>query len=62
MTERLNHTINILEKVSFSKDLFIKEVNKAIALLLPFEVDQLKKWIIDFTKNKSEFEDLLVLV
>lgn len=62
MTERLNHTINILEKVSFSKHLFIKEVNKAIALLLPFEVDQLKKWIVDFTKNKSEFNDVLALV
>lgn len=62
MTERLSHTINILEKVSFSKDLFIKEVNKAIDFLLPFEIDQLKKWIIDFTKNKTDFEDVLALV
>jgi len=62
MTERLNHTINILEKVSFSKDLFIKEVNKAFAFLLPFEIDQLKEWIANFTKNKSEFEDVLALV
>ncbi len=30
MTEQLNHTIKILEKVSFSKDLFLKEITKAI--------------------------------
>lgn len=61
MTERLNHTIKILEKVSFSKDLFLKEIKKAIELLLPFEIDQLKQWISDFTKNKSELEDIVVI-
>lgn len=62
MTERLNHTIKILEKVSFNKDLFIKEVTKAIKFLLPFEIDQLKEWIADFTKNKSDLEDIIVIL
>lgn len=60
MTEQLNHTIKILEKVSFSKDLFLKEIKKAINFLLPFEIDQLKEWIADFTKNKTELEGIMV--
>jgi len=62
MTERLNHTIKILEKVSFSKDLFLKEITKAIEFLLPFEIDKLKEWIADFTKNKSDLEDIIVIL
>lgn len=62
MTEQLNHTIKILEKVSFSKDLFIKEITKAIKFLLPFEIEKLKEWIENFTKNKSELEDIVVIL
>lgn len=62
MTERLNHTIKILEKVSFNKDLFIKEITKAIEFLLPFEIDKLKEWIANFTKNKSELEDIIIIL
>jgi len=62
MTESLNHTIRILEKVSFSKDLFVKEFSKAIKILLPYEIDQLKEWIRNFTKTRTEFKDVLALV
>lgn len=62
MTESLNHTISILEKVSFNKDLFVKEFSKAIKILLPYEIDQLREWIINFTKTKTEFKDVLALV
>lgn len=62
MTESLNHTIRILEKVSFNKDLFVKEVSKAIKILLPYEIDQLKEWIRNFTKTRTEFRDVLTLV
>lgn len=34
----------ILGKVSFSKDLFEKELKKAIQMLVPGEVEQLKIW------------------
>lgn len=34
----------ILSKVSFSKELFEKELQKAIAQLIPREVEQLRAW------------------
>jgi hypothetical protein len=34
----------ILSKVSFSKELFERELRKAIAALVPKEVDQLRVW------------------
>ncbi len=40
----LNYVKTILSKVSFDKKLFEKELNKAIAMLLPVEVDELKRW------------------
>ncbi len=62
MTDRLKHTIKVLEKVSFSKDLFVKEVTKALDILLPYEIEKLKEWITNFTKNKADFEEVLVYV
>lgn len=62
MTERLKHTIKILEKVSFNKELFVKEISKAMDLLLPYEIDQLREWIINFTKNKTDFKEVLIYV
>jgi len=62
MTDRLKHTIKVLEKVSFSKDLFVKEVTKALDILLPYEIEKLKEWIANFTKNKADFEEVLVYV
>lgn len=62
MSERLSHTIHILEKVSFNKDLFVKEVNKAFDILLPYEIEQLKEWIKNFAKNNIEFKEVLVYV
>ena len=51
MTERLSHTINILEKVSFSKDLFIKEVNKAIDFYYPLKLINLKNGLLILQKQ-----------
>jgi hypothetical protein len=34
----------ILSKVSFSKELFEKELKKALAQLIPREVEQLRAW------------------
>lgn len=62
MTDRLKHTIKVLEKVSFSKDLFVKEITKALDILLPYEIEKLKEWIVNFTKNKAEFKEVLVYV
>lgn len=62
MTQSLKHTIKVLEQVSFNKELFVKELKKAKAILLPYELDQLKKWIEGFVKSRNEFNDVLTLV
>lgn len=38
------YTKLILEKVSFDKKLFEKELKKAIKWLVPHEIKELKKW------------------
>lgn len=45
-TTMLNYMKTILSKVSFSKELFEKELKKAIALLVPEELLELKDWCI----------------
>ncbi|MCU0325433.1 MAG: hypothetical protein MUF45_09305 [Spirosomaceae bacterium] len=37
----------ILEKVSFDKELFEKELKKAIKRLIPYERKELRKWCYD---------------
>lgn len=40
----LDYMKTILSKVSFSKELFEKELKKAIAMLVPGELVELKDW------------------
>lgn len=40
----LNYIKTILSKVSFSKELFEKELKKAIKMLVPDELEDLKVW------------------
>ncbi len=44
MLSMLEYIKTILQKVSFDKGLFKKELAKAIKLLIPKEVKQLKRW------------------
>jgi len=44
MLSMLEYIKTILQKVSFDKALFEKELAKAIQLLIPDEVKQLKRW------------------
>ena len=48
------YTKTILKKVSFSSDLFCKELEKALTRLLPYEVKELTIWLKVFTSNKPE--------
>ena len=48
------YTKTILKKVSFSSDLFCKELEKALTRLLPYEVKELTIWLKVFTSNKHE--------
>ena len=40
----LQYIKTVLTKVSFNKELFEKELNKAVILLIPAEIKELKEW------------------
>lgn len=56
------YTKSILERVSFDPILFCKELEKAIKLLLPYEIEQLTEWLLSFTKEKPELRQCLIYV
>ncbi|MGA0559346.1 hypothetical protein ACO2Q8_21990 [Larkinella sp. VNQ87] len=51
MATMLEYIKTILQKVSFDKKLFEKELKKAISLLIPEEVKQLKSWCYEKFSN-----------
>ncbi len=57
-----DYTKSMLEKVSFDPMLFLKELKKAIKALLPYELEQLKKWLDNFTIQKPELKDCLLII
>lgn len=56
------YTKEVLERVSFNPELFVKELKKAIRNLLPYEMEQLKKWLLYYTKEKPELKMCLSVV
>ncbi|WP_111707442.1 hypothetical protein [Lutibacter citreus] len=56
------YTKTVLEKVSFSLDLFKKELEKAFERLLPYEVKELYFWLQEFTQSKPELQKCLPLI
>mgnify|MGYP001000293085 FL=1 len=56
------YTKNILERVSFDPSLFCKELEKALKVLLPYEIEQLTEWLLNFTKEKPELRQCLIYV
>jgi len=57
-----DYTKTILERVSFDPLLFCKELEKALKMLLPYEIEQLTVWLLNFTNEKPELRQCLVLV
>lgn len=57
-----DYTKSVLERVSFDPILFSKELRKAIKNLLPYEIEQLKKWLDFFTKEHPELQPCLTVV
>lgn len=55
-----DYTKSTLESVSFDPNLFKKELKKGVRNLLPYEVDQLKNWLLYYTTNKPELERCLI--
>ncbi len=56
------YTKSILERVSFDPKLFCKELEKAIKNLLPYELEQLREWLLQFTKEKPELKQCLIYI
>ncbi len=56
------YTKTVLEKVSFSVELFQTELKKALKRLLPYEIEELKHWLKRFTRNKPELIPCLRLI
>lgn len=54
-----SYTKSILERVSFDVKLFCKELEKALKNLLPYEIEQLREWLLQFTKEKPELRQCL---
>ncbi len=58
MKNTLNHAKKVLENVSFDRNLFFKELQKASKYLLPYDLEQLYNWVNDFIKTKPELKGL----
>lgn len=56
------YTKTVLKKVSFSVDLFTRELQKAISRLLPYEIDELRLWLESYTKKKPELVVCLKII
>ena len=56
------YTKNILERVSFDPKLFCKELEKALKMLLPYEIEQLTDWLLKYTIKKPELKQCLIYV
>lgn len=58
MKNTLTYAIRILENVSFDKSLFYKEFQKAVKYLLPYDLEQLQQWAVDYMQTKPELQGL----
>ena len=58
----LVYTKSILERVSFDVMLFCKELEKATRVLLPFELDELREWLLSFTEEKPELRQCIIYI
>lgn len=58
--QTIDFTKSILERVSFDAKLFAKELQKAVKVLLPYEIEELTKWFFNFTKGKPELRRCVI--
>lgn len=54
------YTKKVLESVSFDPLLFCKELQKAIQSLLPYEIEELKEWLLNFIQEKPELKGVML--
>ena len=58
----LAYTQKILESVSFDAELFCKELEKSLKLLLPYEIEKLTDWVLNYTLEKPELKQCLIKI
>ncbi len=56
----LEYTKTILHKVSFDVTLFCKEVQKAVQRLLPYEIEELKLFILSLVQQNPKLNQSLI--
>jgi hypothetical protein len=56
----LEYTKTVLEKVSFDATLFCKEVQKAVKRLLPYEIEELRIYILSLVQQNPELDQCLI--
>ncbi len=56
----LEYTKTVLRKVSFDVRLFKRELKKAVSRLLPFEIEELRRWLQQFLEDKPQLKPTLV--
>lgn len=54
------YTKTVLSKVSFDVTLFCKEVKKALQRLLPYEIEELKIWIMALIRQNPQLSQCLI--
>ncbi len=54
-----DYTLSILEKVSFDVHLFTVEFQKALKLLLPHEIEDLKVYVMELIKQNPQLAPCL---
>jgi DNA replication protein DnaD len=58
----LEYYKTVLQKVSFDAKLFSKELKKAISKLLPYEIEELKRWLEHFITDKPQLQGSLIYI
>ena len=56
----LEYTKTVLKKVSFDATLFCREVQKAAERLLPYELEELKVFILSLIQQNPELNQCLI--
>ena len=56
------YTKSVLERVSFDPILFCRELEKAIKSLLPYEMEQLRVWLLIFVIEKPDLKQCLLII
>ncbi|WP_092577239.1 hypothetical protein [Hyunsoonleella jejuensis] len=56
----LEYTKTVLEKVSFDATLFCREVQKAVKRLLPYEIEELKIYILSLVQQNPDLNQCMI--